>query len=283
LQSGALDLYAPLGLPPTIHLSRLGEAINPNVLAGALLLIMPFPLMLMLTKGWTDRRGLHLLAGIAFVFIVIVIGSTQSRGAYLAMAIVIPLLLVMRWPRLIYGVPLIIAGAIGFVFWIGPQKFIEMLTFSTSTPGLDQRLEIWSRAWYGVWDFAFTGIGIGMFDVVIPLLYPYFLIPPMETIPHAHNLYLQIGVDLGMPGLIAYLALWINLFFMLAPLLRKRRGILSWAMATGAFGSLLAMLLHGLVDAVTWGNKLAFLPWWLYALITLLFLRYQREEHSITG
>jgi len=83
---------------------------------------------------------------------------------------------------------------------------------------------------------------------------------------------LQVGVDLGMPGLIAYLALLINLFAMLIVTLRSLPSH-TWQRnaAIGATGSLVAMLVHGLLDAVTWGTKLAFISWLLFALITLLF------------
>ena len=277
LQAGAFDLYAPLGLPSTLHLAQFGEAINPNILAGALLLLFPFPFMLAVDGRWTSHRWPRIGSGLLLLFMLAVLGSTQSRGAELAVGMVGALLLVLRWPRLIYGVPLLLVLGIGIVVWSGPQKILEMLVFSTATPGLDQRLEIWSRAGYALWDFVFTGIGIGTFDLVIPRLYPYFLISPAEPIPHAHNLYLQIGLDLGLPGLIAYLALWLNLWVMLIALLRRREQSLAWCLAAGAAGSLVGILLHGLVDAVTWGNKLAFLPWWLYALVTLLFLQ-QREQ-----
>ena len=75
---------------------------------------------------------------------------------------------------------------------------------------------------YALQDFVFTGIGIGNFNLVIPQLYPYITIPPGVDIPHAHNLLLQIGLDLGLPGLIAYLGLLINVFVMLVALLRRR-------------------------------------------------------------
>lgn len=280
-QKGIIDLYAPLGLPAALHLSALGEAINPNVLAGALVLLLPFQFMFVINEAWAARRWHHLTVSALFAWTLLVIGSMESRGAYLASAIVIPLLLIVRWPRLVYTVPLLLIGGGSVIVWLGPQQFLEMLAFSASTPGLDQRLEIWQRAWYALGDFAFTGIGIGTFDIVIPLLYPYFLISPTDPIPHAHNLYLQIGLDLGLPGLIAHLALWITLFALLAPLLRQRDLRLPWTAAAGAFGALVAMLLHGLVDAVTWSNKLAFLPWWLYALITLLFLQHWQTAQAI--
>ena len=75
--------------------------------------------------------------------------------------------------------------------------------------GADQRLEIWSRALYMLQDFPFTGIGMGAFRQVANLLYPFFLAGPDAEIPHAHNIFLQVGVDLGLPGLIAWLALLI--------------------------------------------------------------------------
>lgn len=277
LQVGAFDLYAPLGLPATLSLVHWGEAINPNILAGALLLLFPFPFMLTIDGRWTTHRGWRIAIGLLLLCMMAVIGSTQSRGAQLAVGLVGMLLLLLRWPKLIYSVPVLLVLGAGVVAWVGPQQFLETLFFSAATPGLDQRLEIWSRAWYALWDFVFTGIGIGAFDLVIPRLYPYFLISPAEIIPHAHNLYLQIGLDLGLPGLLAYLALWINLWVMIVTLLRRREQPLSWCLTAGAAGALAGLLLHGLVDAVTWGNKLAFLPWWLYALITLLFLQ-QRQQ-----
>jgi len=49
-------------------------------------------------------------------------------------------------------------------------------------------------------------------------------------------------------------------------------------LAIGATGSLVGMLVHGLLDAVTWGTKLAFVPWVLFALITQLFLATQANR-----
>jgi hypothetical protein len=87
---------------------------------------------------------------------------------------------------------------------------------------------------------------------------------------------LQIGLDLGLPGLIVYIALLINLVAMLISLCRRHPcHTLNGTLAVGAFGSLVALLVHGLLDTVTWGTKLAFFPWLLYALITQLFLQSQ--------
>ena len=72
---------------------------------------------------------------------------------------------------------------------------------------LESRVEIWNRAQYAIADFPFTGTGLGTFREVVWLLYPLFTIPPGKDIAHAHNIFLQTALDLGLLGLVAYLAL----------------------------------------------------------------------------
>jgi putative inorganic carbon (HCO3(-)) transporter len=47
---------------------------------------------------------------------------------------------------------------------------------------------------------------MGTFSQVANAMYPFFLAGPDADIPHAHNLFLQVAVDLGLPGLVAWLA-----------------------------------------------------------------------------
>jgi len=60
-----------------------------------------------------------------------------------------------------------------------------------------------------------TGIGIGNFHDV----YPLYILPGEETLPeevsrpwHAHNLFLNMAVEMGIPGLIAFLWFLLNIF-----------------------------------------------------------------------
>jgi putative inorganic carbon (HCO3(-)) transporter len=154
------------------------------------------------------------------------------------------------------------------VWWFGDGGLLDRLSSGGAVGGLDERLEIWSRALYAIQDFSFTGVGIGTFNQVIPLLYPYFLIAPSADIPHAHNLVLQVAVDLGVPGLIAWLAILMTVAVQGIVLIRRGPSPL-WAFGAGVLGSLAAMLVHGVLDATLWGTKLAFLPWLLFALAVL--------------
>ena len=102
-------------------------------------------------------------------------------------------------------VPLVVIAALVGAGLVGWDRVADELTTGDVTSGLDGRLEIWSRALYAIQDFPFTGLGFGTFEQVVAVLYPLFL-NPAGTVPHAHNLFLQVAVDLGLPGLVAYLA-----------------------------------------------------------------------------
>lgn len=249
----------------------LGETIHANVLAGALVIILPLLLALALQKS-------HRLVFILLLpFVASILVLTQSRGGYLAVAVALPVVIILHWPRLLYTILPIMIIVILLIQQFSVQSVLNQLSSDSSLGGWDGRLDIWIQSAHALYDFSFTGIGIGTFTLVIPLLYP--LRVNIEGYPHAHNLFLQIGLDLGLPGLIAYLALLINLFIMVAATLCARRiSVIHRTLAIGSTGSLIAMLIHGLLDAVTWGTKLAFMPWLLFALITLLFLHTQRTQ-----
>lgn len=262
-----LPLYDRLTATPL----NFGETIHANVLAGVLVLILPILFALAWQKFY---RFLELLL---FLFVCAILVLTQSRAGYLAIAVALPLVILLRWPRLLYGLLSVLVVLILFLQQVGVHRLLEQFGLDGTVGGWEGRLDIWRNSLLAISDFSFTGIGIGTFTLVMPLLYP--LQVSVEEYPHAHNLFLQIGLDLGLPGLIAYLALLINLFAMLISTLRNPHTLpLHRTLAIGATGSLVGMLIHGLFDAVTWGTKLAFVPWILFALITQLFLYTQATQ-----
>ncbi|MCB0138895.1 MAG: O-antigen ligase family protein [Caldilineaceae bacterium] len=253
---------------------NIGETIHLNVLAGALVLILPLWAALALQPKWTERRWPRWVSAIGALLLLTVIAMTQSRGGYLAVAASMMMVLVLRWPRLLWTIPVILLAIAVTIWWMGPQPFLELFSSDGSLGGWDGRVEIWTQSLNALYDFVFTGLGIGTFTLVIPLLYP--LRVNIEGYPHAHNLLLQIGLDLGLPGLIAYISILLNLGVMLCMSWRRAASALDRALTVGAIGSLVAMLVHGTLDAVTWGTKFAFLPWVLFAFVTNHYLKFRR-------
>jgi putative inorganic carbon (HCO3(-)) transporter len=261
----------------------IGETIHANVLAGMLVVILPILFALLLARNddkpptWPQAAWARGLFGLLFLYVLGLLVLTQSRGGYLGTAAALPLVIMMRWPRLWRLVPVFIMLAIGLVWWIGLPVVLEQLSQEGSLGGWQNRLEVWLAAGQALQDFAFTGIGLGAFDRVLPLLYP--LPFAIENFPHAHNLLLQVGVDLGLPGLICFLALLINVGVMALSLVRRATdSALHQALAAGAAAALVALLVHGIFDAAVWNVKLAFFPWLLYAFVAQLFLFAHRRE-----
>jgi putative inorganic carbon (HCO3(-)) transporter len=164
---------------------------------------------------------------------------------------------------------LILVVASLVVWSLGVEQINGLLFKSQAVDTLEKRTEIWSRALYMIQDFPFTGIGMGTFQPIATMLYPFFLADPNAQIPHAHNLFLQVAVDLGIPGLIAWLA--ILMLVIIAAWQVYRHGTATgnqWLAGLGAglLCSQVALIVHGLTDAVTWGTRPAIIVWAIWGL-----------------
>lgn len=269
-------VYAAL---PTL----VGDTIHPNMMAGALVLLLPFPLALLsldssvplpsvagavpsFVVGLLDTRWLRRLWGaVTALLMLAVLLLTKSRGGWIAGAVVVFLFLVRRWRYLLALIPVVALG-VGLLAWRGDlTTLLDGISTGGAVSGWEGRVEIWSRALYMIQDFPFTGIGMGTFSDVANVLYPFFLAGPDAEVPHAHNLFLQVAVDLGIPGLIAFvsillLSIWCAIqgvgFY------DRRQDRAMSAVAWAGLASLAGMLVHGSVDATTWAiGRGAFVPW----------------------
>ena len=268
---------------------RLPETINANIMAGGLVILWPVSLAGIqfggqrsaVSRGSSVSRNrfhvsrftphvLRLCAALSALVLFATLALTQSRGAYLGFVVSASVLLSLRWPKAaLVVIPLVVIVALVGAGMIGWRTVIDELTTGEATSGLDQRVEIWSRALYAIQDFPFTGLGLGTFERVVAVLYPLFLNPD-GTVPHAHNLYLQVAVDLGLLGLVAYLALlgltFASAFSAYRVFRRRGQGDLAMLCA-GCIAALVGMCVHGLLDATSWGVKLAFIPWAVMGLV----------------
>jgi putative inorganic carbon (HCO3(-)) transporter len=265
----------------------LKDPINANVMAGALALIMPMALALAL-PGWGRKRAgarsylLAMAMGLSFLLMAFILFLTKSRGAYIAVVITLLLIPVLRSRWFLVGLPLGLAG-LAVAWWRqGTRALADLLMTTQAIGGWEERQEVWSRAIYMIQDFPYTGIGMGSFGQVANVMYPFFLAGPDADIPHAHNLFLQVAVDLGLPGLIAHVALLTGCFCMAARIYKsqisksriadhKSKICNPQSLAAGLLGSLTALVVHGLMDAATWGTKPAVMVWAVFGVTVALY------------
>lgn len=261
----------------------LTDTIHPNVLAGTLVLLFPIPFAELIFgwggKVWLERIVLVGLCGLYAGTMVI----AQSRGAVLAVGVVMVVYVVMRWRWSWVGI--LVGGAVlsGVIMRVGINEMMGFLMTSPGLGGIEGRVELWSRAIYMIQDFPFTGVGIGLYSPVADTLYPFFLMAPGQ-ISHAHNLFLQIAVDIGLPGLIAWLGCLLVSFWMAGKIILggKMSGD-HWLMVKGMamLGVNTGMVVHGMLDAAVWGMvKPAPLVWGLWGMAAVVFLLVEENHLS---
>lgn len=247
----------------------LSDTIHSNVMAGQLVILLPSALALPLF-GWRQLDWLQrLLSGIAILVMGSILLLTQSRGALIALGATLLLLTLLRWRR--SGLLLTICALMAAlaVPLVGPTTILDFLSSNVTFRGAEGRLEMWSRALYMIQDFPFTGVGMGLYTEIADVFYPFFLIT-VDAAPHTHNLFLQVAVDLGIPGLVAWLAiLWLVMFGAWQVYKHGRLSGNGWVAGIGAglLCSQIALMVHGLTDAVTWGMvRPAPVVWGLWGL-----------------
>ncbi len=246
------------------------DTIHPNVLGGVLALLLPLSIAYLLFNWSAHHWAMRSLHAIATTGMLAALILSQSRSAWLAVGAAMLLILYLRRRWAALGLFLILCIIAGFITYrIGTEVVLDLFFTNPTIDGLSGRQEIWKRGIYMIQDFPFTGIGMGSFSEIAALLYPFYLVE--QTAPaHAHNLFLQIGVDLGIPGLIAWLAVFLTIVVSCIQLFRfgREQGdgqIL--AISAGLLASQLALGINGLTDAVTWGMvRPAPLVWVLWGL-----------------
>jgi O-antigen ligase len=259
----AVEIYdlLPGGWRPFWNLA----GFNPNLSGGLIALFLPPAVMLALGGArWPQR----LLASLAVIVVGFVLILSQSRGALLGVAVglaVSTALYHRAWAWMWWG--LFVLGAAALLLL--PSEWTTLL-FGVAGDALGAdpvrgRVELWSRAIYMVQDFGFTGVGLGLFEPVTKVLYPTFLISLGARFLHPHNFYLQVAAEMGVPALIAHLAMFMLLG---AGLLRQARKNGAYrTLALGLLGTLAVFLVHGLVEVITYAPRAGIVVWGLFGLM----------------
>lgn len=288
----AIARFNPAHLLPILE--QLGLSIHPNQLAGLICLCLPLLVSLLLSRQAASghsaikRVGLLLLTVIFGAILII----TQSRGGWIGVAAGLVALLISwailmppstsrRLARLAIFALAMIAAIV--MIWVGPQRLQQVWLEPPSDTAigtlttLNYRKELWPWALSAAEDFAFTGTGLGTFREVAFRLYPVQLAPSAD-IGHAHNMFLQTALDVGVPGLIVYVSLL--LLALGGAWTVAVRDATYRPVALGLLAGLVALHTYGLADALALGSKPSVLFWYALGLIAAMCLTSPRRLAS---
>ncbi|MBW4437308.1 MAG: O-antigen ligase family protein [Pleurocapsa minor GSE-CHR-MK-17-07R] len=247
---------------------------NVNEIAGGMSWFAPLTLACAFAC-WTMRPRspfimlCALIHSAAFVLLWVAIFLGQSRFAVLG---VLPMLLVVVWLLArgrvrVFGLAVLVA----FGAW---QGIISSNIFSTQADQIQQRDEdsvssrllIWQSALGIMRDYPLTGAGMNNFRfAAVRAAYP---VAGYETnvLPHAHNEWLQLGADFGIPGVAWLVGVQITAGWLAWRTWRQSTG-LGRALALGAVCGIAAHLVYGVGDAIPLWDRLAFGGWWVVGLL----------------
>ena len=251
---------------------------NVNHQASFLLMTLPFAFFLLseLGQDWNGGDGNVALAivivALTFMLLIGVFGA-GSVGGY---AILAPIILLsflasrkskksgMRRSTQIGLIGALFLGAI----LVGSSPVLEGLGVTSFSDGEGSRYSIWMITIEAIKDHWLTGSGLGTYESVIPL----YENPDTVTatfVAKAHNDYLQIVMEGGAIGLLlsALALVWFARVFF--ELWGKKGGGTTSALRKFAFVSLVAVLLHSIVDYPARTPAIAAIVGLCLALITI--------------
>jgi O-antigen ligase len=238
-----------------------GTYVNRNHFAGLLEMALPFAVMSGFYSISRNRDRFHtpavptmiacLCFGAAALMLVGVIDSQSRMGfiAVMASLLVIAVAVVSgrfsgarsRWLPMA-AVSAIIALA--FVFLPTDQligRFASIATTTEATPEI--RTELWKETMPLIADYKAVGCGLGAYE---SCFLPYKKVAPNSTADFAHNDYLQIMAEFGLPAFVLLVVLTIQAYG--TALRRSTAENPGRYLAVACAGSLTAILLHSFVD-----------------------------------
>ncbi|HLP57537.1 MAG TPA: O-antigen ligase family protein [Candidatus Deferrimicrobium sp.] len=250
------------------------EGFHPNAVGGTLVLFIPLFIVLLFAYLWKKVRGnvcetkrnllqLFLWTGLAITFGVLLL--TQSRGAWLGLLLAgligfFSFLLKKRVFLVVF-----LAAILLFAFIIAPlllENDQVRLTTRQAEGTLFFRIQLWNVVLPMIHENALMGIGLNEFR------YHYEV---KRELSHPHNKLLLLAVELGLPGLIAYLAL-LGCVGVAVVRIWKKPGN-DW-LSLAAFGlgcGQLAHFIFEMTDAVPLGAKVNIFFWLSLALIMAIY------------
>ncbi|HAK74975.1 MAG TPA: polymerase, partial [Sporomusaceae bacterium] len=110
------------------------------------------------------------------------------------------------------------------------------------------------------------GIGWGAYWLVYPE-YDFFVQNTATTIFHAHNMYLHIGAEIGLPGLAAFLVIMYGHARLALSVVAETSNRWINGLMLGAVSALLGLAVSGFTDYVMYNIQMSMLFWLLNALV----------------
>jgi O-antigen ligase len=203
------------------------------------------------------------VAGLLALFAAIYLTYSYATWAAIILSLaVIVIIKNKKISRLTFLVGLIIVLLIIISQW-NTEKLNNLRKYTRSP--LESRIMIWQSAGKILADNPVLGIGPGNFQNKYLEYQKYFPLYLEWAVPQPHNLYLAFWLESGLAGIIGFIVLIAKWLADTIKIASKQKSSLSF-LAAILFGTMLYILIHGLVDTPYWKNDLALVFWIIITL-----------------
>lgn len=246
---------------------------NPNLLAGFLVTMMAIASGM----GYKAQENKY---KIVYSVLVILFGGclllTYSRGAWLSVLAIVAMY-GMLCNRKVFWLLLLLPVIAFFAHDALLERLMSIMNPTDTSSTL--RLALWESTIAMIANKPFLGIGWGAYWMVYPD-YDFFINNPNTKIFHAHNMYLNIAAEIGIPGLITFLTIMCG---HLRLALSSVRESFRWSsgIMLGIVGAIFGLIVNGFTDYVMFNIQLSMLFWLLNALIVVVWQQNnQRQDQN---
>jgi O-antigen ligase len=170
---------------------------NPNNYAEFLTMLGPILLALILTQK-SDLKRLLFAVMLAPALIALIL--TFSRASYIAIVLAAAIFILMVGKRLIPVVIFLAAAAVPFL----PSVIVNRILTIGKDSSSALRFKIWESVFRTLKYYWLTGIGIG--PASFAKIYKANALVDAVSVMHSHNTLLQIWLETGIGGILAFLA-----------------------------------------------------------------------------
>ena len=242
---------------PLIGLSSLLiPGIDHGAAVGSLAVLLPLACCGMVLALSRKSRPLLVVLSGCLLFALGCVLFSDERSAILGLAVGLVMSAVMIWrlrlappsPWLrVFDIAAIILGVVVIGSYLGlilaPEQMSRLGVMLP--PYYAQRFALWRDIPAIIQDYFFTGSGLGASPMVMST---YLFLVHVPFVYHVHNLFLQVGIEQGMLGVIGLAGMFLAAFWSMTIALRRAHSFLALC-AASVFAALVSLFVSGLMES----------------------------------
>lgn len=232
---------------------------NPNLCATYLLMMTSYSGAFFLFEKRRRQKGLLLLLTMG---LVVCLALTYSRGAWISLLFILAVY-GLEYDKRLFALLLLVPVILFFYQGQVAVRFLSL--FSAQDTSIGMRFTMWRNTLRMISDHPLLGCGWGAYYLVYPD-YDLLIRRSGVTIFHAHNMYLSVMANVGIPGAIAYFWFYFGHIRYAWRVYRKSQDTFYKAIGLGTIAAITAVAVNGIGDYTLFSIAVSMCFWALMAI-----------------